>query len=60
MSYKDEKEAIWKWYEQKSREYLEAPIEKGYLDSDLGAIHQEDFAEYKHRLDVLDTKYGVK
>ena len=59
MSYEEEKEAIWKWYEQRTREYFNTPIGPG-RDSDANAQHQEDFMEYNRRLNALDEKYGVK
>ena len=60
MSYKEEREAIWKWYEQKLNEYCEAPVERGHLDSDANVKHRENTAEYNRRLDALDEKYGKK
>ena len=60
MSYEDEVKALWEWYEQKSREYLTAPIEKGCLDSELDVQHHKDAVEYRRRRLELMAKYGIE
>jgi hypothetical protein len=65
MSYKEEYEALWAWYDQKTEEYIKTSREeilsgkiKG-LDSELEVIHKQDLIEFNRRLDALKAKYGI-
>jgi hypothetical protein len=63
MSYEEEKEALWEWYMQKIREYIEVSkqeYQKGYLDSEADVLYRENNKEFNRRLAALREKYGVK
>jgi len=60
MNYEEERLAIYEWYRDKARKYLETPVKREGRDSEAGAQHSKNTAEFNRRLDALDAKYGVK
>jgi hypothetical protein len=62
MSYDEEFKALWKWYEQKTEEYIEVSHREHLpgLDSPLDALHKQDTKEFNRRLLALKEKYGVE
>jgi len=60
MNYEKEKLAIWEWYENKTRAYLEAPIENGWRDSCATTQLRKNTEEFNRRLDALEAKYDMK
>jgi hypothetical protein len=66
MSFKEEYDALWVWYDQRFEKYEKACDEehfsgrnKGIFDSSLDAVLKEDAQEYNRRLDALKAKYGM-
>jgi hypothetical protein len=62
MSFEEEYEELWKWFRQKTEEYLEAcskDTTEGF-DSPLDIVRKLDVKEYNRRLVALKEKYGVK
>ncbi|MDR2528333.1 MAG: hypothetical protein LBD04_04860 [Synergistaceae bacterium] len=66
MSYKDEYDALWVWFKQKSNEYDAIGYRehvsikgKGLRDSPLLLIRQQDVIVFNRRLLILREKYGL-
>jgi len=65
MSYQDEYEALWEWFDAKTKEYFDASdkeINSGKkigFDSVLDIVRRQDVKQYNRRLLSLKEKYGV-
>ena len=65
MSYEEEVEALWEWFNQQTDEYLEilrresACIHVTGRDSPLLVIRQRDFKRFRYRMLLLREKYGM-